>query len=154
MTRITKALNHLRLFWYFLILLTLGQITWWIFDNRPPFIMTQYWATPVKPGGQVYFLALVKRDIARNCSVIFSRHMFDSEGARYDIVSGQQMSAVALRQMETVTPGELRLWLRVPEQMPLGTARMVTVLEYQCNPIHHLRGGINVDMTMEFEVIS
>jgi hypothetical protein len=136
--------------WALLILSALGAATL-VLDDQPPFKMIAYTTQPVKPGGVLRVEALVKRDMTRPCSVVFSRHIFDSVGTRHDISAATPMTVVALQGLEKATPGRLVLAVKLPDHIALGKAQLVTPLVYQCNAWHSLK-PIEETMTMTFEV--
>jgi hypothetical protein len=69
----------------------------------------------------------------------------DKTPGRYSAKS--KLSAAVL------APGVLRGQMQVPLSFPPGPARMVTVLQYRCNPIQDLFRPIGVQMTIPFEVL-
>ena len=46
-------------------------------DRAPPFKPLSYWTNQPKPGGTLVVRAKVQRDLDRECSVTFSRYLFD-----------------------------------------------------------------------------
>jgi len=53
-------------------------------DRAPPFKLLSYWTNQPKPGGTLVVRAKVHRDLDRECSVAFSRYLFDRFGARHE----------------------------------------------------------------------
>ena len=152
--RIYQAMRKLVLLPWLVIVLSLGQVAVWATDRYPPFALISATSNTPMPGGQLMVQAKVRRDLERDCSVMFSRYMFDSVGVRYDMTGPQMMSAEAIRAMDALAPGELNLIVRVPETFRPGRAVFTTVLEYRCNPLQDLLRPIYVRMDIPFEVIS
>lgn len=123
-----------------------------VFDSRPPFELRGYTVSKSHAGELLRVDASVKRDLARGCSVAFSRHIFDSVGTRWDVQGQTNMPATALSQLDQQAPGKLRLAVPLPLGIAPGPARLVTPLEYKCNPWHAVQ-PIVVVMTIEFEVV-
>ena len=149
---VTTALQKSKWLWRAILIACLIQVAFWAFDRSPPFKLISYTSTSAPPGKSVLLTAKVRRDLSRECSVVFSRHFFDSSGARYDLVAGQYMSAYALRLMDQLTPGELRLRDDLPESVTPGLAHLFTNLEYSCNKFHRLVWPIEVTMELDFIV--
>jgi hypothetical protein len=152
MTAATSFVEKLHWLWRAILLACFVQIAFWAADRTPPFVLGPYTSTSAPPGGTVRIVAKVQRDLSRKCSVVFSRHLIDASGARYDLVSGQTMSAYALEAMEKLMPGELRLQVHIPPGTPPGLAHLFTVLEYSCNPFHRRVSPIELTIEMDFIV--
>jgi hypothetical protein len=127
-------------------------LAWMISDSTPPFSLTGYVANVPRRGELLRVDATVWRDLDRNCSVAFSRHIFDAAGVRWDVLASANMTAFALRQLDEQAPGHLRLAVPIPAGAAVGPAKLVTPLEYQCNPWHGIR-PIESTMTIDFEVL-
>ncbi len=150
----TKATRFVQRFEWLSIAILIAlavQVAVWFADRRPPFSWTTYTSTSTKPGNFVWFVAQVNRELDRECSVIFSRHLIDPDNNRHDLISGQYMSAHDLRKMDSMMPGELRLKMIVPDGMSAGLAHLFTTLQYSCNPVH--RTIWPIEMTMELDFI-
>lgn len=104
-------------------------------DRSPPFKLLSAWASQPKPGGVLVVRAKVWRDLDRECSVSFSRYLFDKVGARHEASGPQMMTPKALRNMDALAPGELNLQVPIPINFPAGPAALTTVLEYRCNAL-------------------
>jgi len=124
----------------------------WGLDREPPFVLGPYTVNSPAPGGVLVFDAQVTRQLERQCSVQFSRHMFDSTGMRIDIAPLTNMSAEALENMDGVMDGRLKLRVSIPHGASPGPAKFVTVLDYRCNPLHYVY-PIHILMTVDFEVV-
>lgn len=154
MTKITRTLERLNILSLIIVLACALQVLWWVFDTSPPFELVSYTATAAQPGGVTRIEAVVKRDLARDCSVTFSRHMFDATGVRFDLSGQQMMSASALKTLNEISPDKLRLNIAVPAIAAPGRALVTTVLEYRCNPWQESIGRpIRVEMKNYFEVL-
>ena len=136
--------------WVMLALSGVG-LAYMMGDTSPPFRMLASSANTPKPGELLKAEAIVERQVFRDCSVSFSRHIIDSAGQRIDITGTTFMPADALRQLERATPGRLRLAVVLPSYVEPGPAHLVTPLAYVCNPWHALR-PIEFVMTIPFEV--
>lgn len=150
--RIYQAMRRLVLLPWMLILLASAQFVVWATDRRPPFALISAQVNTPRPGEQLRVAAKVRRDLERDCSVAFSRYLFDSVGVSYDLAGPQMMSPTALRQMDALAPGELNLNIRVPETFRPGSAVFSTILEYRCNPLQDVLRPIYVQMHIPFEV--
>lgn len=123
------------------------------FDREPPFKLLSYATNQPTPGGTLIVRAHVRRDLERECSVTFSRYLFDKVGARHEASGQQLMTPQALRNMDALAPGELNLQVPIPSIFPPGPATLTTVLEYRCNPLQDLLRPISVELNMAFEVL-
>jgi hypothetical protein len=150
--RIYQAMRKLVLLPWLVIILAIGQITVWAMDRKPPFALLSAEVNSPRPGEQLMMSAKVRRDLHRDCSVVFSRYLFDSIGVRYDLSGQQVMGPDAIRNMNALAPGELNLIVRIPETFRPGPAVFSTVLEYRCNPLQDLVRPIHVQMHVVFEV--
>lgn len=125
---------------------------YWALDRTQPFVMTEYTVINAKRGETAYVNAKVRRDVGRDCTVTFVRYLMDANKARHDIGGSQYMTAAALQQMERDMPDSLRLAVRIPADVPVGPATLVTAREYRCNPMHVL-WPIDVMMLIELKVL-
>ena len=137
--------------WALLVLNGLGLL-FMMMDDKPPFQMLGYERATVRPGEILRVDATVKRELSRKCSVTFSRHVFDADGTRIDIVPDTYMPAGALEELQRLTPDKLRLALPIPSYVKPGPATLVVPLAYQCNAWHALR-PIETRMVVSFEVL-
>jgi hypothetical protein len=151
MSKVTSFVKRFEWLWIAILLALALQVAVWFADRRSPFSFSTYTSTSATPGNIVRIVVQVERDLDRECSAVFSRHLIDPAGVRYDLVAGQYMSADALRKMDALMPGELRLALFVPESSPAGLAHLFTSLQYSCNPVH--RTIWPIEMTMEIDFI-
>lgn len=135
MARLTSVLErYIILSWAIIGVCALVAL-YWALDRTPPFAMTDYTVTNSTRGETAYINAHVKRDLSRDCPVRFSRYLY-SGGVRHEISGVQYMSAAAIADMDKQMPDALRLAVRIPADVPVGSATLVTALEYTCNPIH------------------
>lgn len=123
-------------------------------DRDPPFKLLDYWTSQPRPGGVLVVRARVQRALERDCSVTFSRYLFDRFGARHEGGGPQVMTPRALRNMDAMAPGELNVQMTIPVGFPPGPAVMTTVLEYRCNALQDVLRPIGVEMQIPFEVLS
>lgn len=135
------------------ILGALFQLMLWASDRHPPFTMTAYTAPPVKAGQSVIVKAKVIRELDRDCSVTYSRMLFDSSGSRFDITPGAQlMTAEALEDLNRRSPNSLVFSVVIPPQATPGVGALITVMNYVCNPIHKLY-PVSVLMTVDVPIV-
>jgi len=130
------------------------QLAVWALDRDPPFALISAQVNSPKPGGVLDVAAVVRRDLGRDCSVTFSRYLFDHSGFRHESFGPQLMSTQALRDMDAQAPGRMNIRLRVPYEFPPGRGTMNTTLEYRCNPLQDVLRPINVQMNVPFEVVA
>lgn len=123
----------------------------WLADRSPPFaVIGPVVVTTARPGDIAFFTAPVRRDLERDCSVVFSRHIVDVRGIRFEVSKEPGvMTAAGLRAMDAAMGSYLRLAVEVPEQAAPGQAAFVTELSYACNPIHRA-WPIEVSMPLLF----
>ena len=152
MTRLTSVLERYILFSWAIIGACALVALYWALDRTPPFVMTNYTVFNASRGETAYVNATVERDVGRDCTVNFVRYLIDANKARHDIGGTQYMTAAALRQMERDMPDSLRLAVRIPADVPIGPATLVTALEYRCNPAHAL-WPMDVLLEMRLEVL-
>lgn len=121
------------------------------FDRRPPFEVLSVTPAYARPGETVVIIASVRRDVARNCSAIFSRFIFDSKAARFEL-GNAHASADTIRRMEHRAPGMLTVAALIPLVAAPGPAVVETAIEYQCNVMHAL-WPIAVTATLPFTIL-
>lgn len=141
--------NIVRVGSFFLFWVCVSLAAVWAIDNRPPFRLESYEPVSAKRGEIAKISAKVERDLRRECSVKFTRYLFDSAGYRYELGQPQELSVTGLRQVAALSPDELRVSVLIPERMATGTALYMTDLQYVCNPFHVIRP---VSMTMEIRI--
>ena len=132
------------------LMLGIAAIVWFASERSPPFVMLSVEPATARPGDYLTIRAAVKRDITRECSAQFSRFIFDSSGARYDI-GASTSSAEMIRTMEIKTPGQLVVTFKLPDNISPGPSNLTTVLEYRCNKVHRF-WPIDVTLHMPFVV--
>lgn len=152
MARLTSVLERYILFSWAIIWACALVALYWALDRTPPFVMTEYTVLNATRGETAYVTATVERDVGRDCTVNFVRYLIDANKARHDIGGTQYMTAAALRQMERDMPDSLRLAVRIPADVPIGPATLVTALEYRCNPMHSL-WPMDVLLEMKLKVL-
>lgn len=128
------------------------QIGIWLADRDAPFVMLNYEPVTGRPGDTVVMRADVKRDLGRRCSVLFSRSFWDAKGARTELTEGAQlMNGTALTELDRRQPGYLLFSVDIPKQAASGVGTVLTVLDYQCNPVHQVY-PISIILKMDLEV--
>ncbi len=137
----------------FVLIVAVGQVIWWALDRSPPFRVLSHQVNSPHAGGVLTVRAKVQRDLERDCSVTFSRYLFDRNGTRHENTGPQVMTAQAIRNMDAMAPGELNEQMLVPANFPPGPGSMTTVLEYRCNPLQYVARPIPVEMNIPFEVL-
>lgn len=120
-------------------------------DRKEPFQILSVEPAAARPGEMVTIRARVWRDGERNCSAVMSRSVFDAQSVRWDYPL-TRFSDAMIDAMDAATPGELRVSVMVPPGAAVGTANLVSVLEYRCNRVHAL-WPIEVTTTMPFDVL-
>ena len=154
MKAIQWAGRHAWLGWL-LCLPVFMQLGEWAFDRSPPFaVVGPVTALGARPGETAYFNAEVRRDLDRECSVVFSRYMIDGAGVRHDFARDPRvMTPNGLRAMDVLMAGQLRLAVEIPRGANPGPAVYATELRYTCNPIHKL-WPIEVTMPLRFWILA
>jgi hypothetical protein len=134
----------------------LAVVLFWMLDRTPPFQQVG----PAKieniprPGGAVVLSMPVRRQLSRDCSVHFYRHLFDGGGHRIDNVGEGFLTADGLRvQASRMGPDWMRLTVPIPAEAQPGSALLVSQLEYSCNPVHSI-WPIQVNLLMPFKLES
>ncbi len=150
MGKLTRGLERSIAVAWVLIALSAAVVIYWAFDRSPPFVMLDYTAFNGRRGETVLVAANVDRNLERNCSVTFSRYLFDAKGVRSDLSGIQYMTASALAQMERDNPSKLLLSVKLPDNVQPGPAKLVTSLEYVCNPIQRIWP---LDVLMEMNLV-
>jgi len=153
MTRTTELLMRLEGVFKAFLLLCLIPVVWWAFDREPPFHMISATTNTPRPGEILEVRAVVRRDLDRDCSVTFSRYLFDAAGFRHESTGPQIMTPYALKAMDAMAPGKLNVRMRVPTEFPVGKGTFTTVLVYRCNPLQDLFRPIELEMNVPFEVV-
>lgn len=146
------------LYWRWIPRAVLLALSAWVlveaFDREPPFALLSSWTSQPRPGGVLVVRAKVYRALERDCSVTFSRYLFDRFGNRHESGGPQLMTPQGLREMDAEAPGELNLHVQIPLSFPPGPGRLTTILEYRCNALQDVLRPIGVEMTVPFEVLS
>jgi hypothetical protein len=120
-------------------------------DRDPPFQLLEVNPASARAGDVVTITARVWRDPDRRCSAEMSRSVFDSQHVRWDYPTAA-FSASLIESMEQRSPSELRVSVVVPPNAAIGTAELISMLQYRCNRVHAL-WPIEVTTVMPFEVI-
>ena len=129
------------------VIITIG----YAFDRDPPFRVIRVQPAAARAGDFVTIDAEVMRESERMCSAEFSRFIYDSTLARYDIGSSV-MSAEMIARLESSHPGRLRVSVKLPENIATGPAHLDTVLVYRCNAVHRI-WPIDVTTALPFTVL-
>ena len=152
MTRITHWMDRYIIVSWMVIAGASAVLAYWALDRTPPFALKNYTVFNSAAGQTAFVNASVERVLTRDCTVTFSRYLVDSQRIRHEIGGAQYMSSAALNQMEQDMPGALRLAIKLPMDMPVGPANLITALEYRCNPMHGL-WPVEVLIQMKLEVL-
>lgn len=152
MARLTSWLERYIIVSWAILFLTGAVGVMWAVDRTPPFVVKSYQVFNAKAGETAFVNAVVDREVERTCNVTFNRYLIDSQRIRHDLGGSQYMTAAALQQMEKEMPDSLRLAVKVPQDMPIGRAKLVTALEYRCNPLH-MFWPMDVLLEMNLEVL-
>lgn len=142
-----------RFVWIAQAVIVIGILTvgYYATDRDAPFEVLSVEPAEARPGDYVTIRAQVRRDEWRACSASFSRYVFASDGARFDMGSNYA-SPEMVSQMQRTAPNMLAITFRVPEEMSAGRATVMTALEYRCNKVHNL-WPIEVTTAMPFTVL-
>jgi hypothetical protein len=134
--KITLVLAHA--FWLPLLVLAVcaAQITVWLLDRETPFRVVETLPANALPGERIVIDVIVQRDIKRKCSAQYTRTINDAAGVRHEMEGVSSATAEAITNIETATPGRLRVSFTIPSNAAPGQAIMTTSLVYSCNPIH------------------
>ena len=149
MTKITNLMQRYILVSWAIIAAAALVAGYWALDRTPPFILSSYTVFNARAGDTAFINAVVSRNVGRNCNVTFTRYLIDAQRIRHDIGGTQYMTSAALHQMERDTPDSLRLAIKLPADTPVGTANLITALEYRCNPVH---GWFPMDVLLEMKI--
>lgn len=149
LTRFLRAASFLPILMHVLVA---GQLIVWGLDRQSPFVLDSYTATNATPGGTVFFVGNVERNVSRKCSVEYSRTIYDKNNFSYDVSGMQLRSPDALTNLDTRSPSRLLVAVELPTGIPPGPATMLTVLNYRCNMVHNV-WPIRVTLPMKFEVL-
>lgn len=129
-----------------------AQIVVWALDRSPPFRLVSTAHAVAVPGQSVVLQMTVRRNVARECSVVWSRWVFDGRGVRIDLEGQQQMGATGIAELEKRNAGRLTISVPIPSSAFPGPAELVYDLDYVCNPLHRW-WPINVVMRVPFEIV-
>ena len=121
------------------------------FDRDPPFRVIRVQPAAARAGEFVTIDAEVMRQPERMCSAEFSRYIYDSTLARWDIGSSV-VSAEMIEKLESSHPGRLRVSVKLPDNIAPGQAHLDTVLVYRCNAVHRI-WPIDVTTALPFTVL-
>ncbi len=136
---IARAINHavIATEWVarVILMLALMLVLYYAADRDPPFRMISSSYAEGRAGEDIKIVNQVHRDISRNCNTEFTRYVFDSTGARYDL-GHAKASAEMIARMERMTPGMLVVSLRIPSNAAPGPATLQTVVYHHCNRVH------------------
>jgi hypothetical protein len=150
---ISRAMTTITCIGALFCILFAGQIALWASDRDAPFVMLDYSAKPAKAGETTVIRAMVKRDLSRRCSVLFSRSFFDSKGTRFELTEGaQSMNSSSLTAMNQRTPDQLMVGITIPKAAAPGMGTVMTTLDYECNPLHQMY-PIPMALNMNLEVL-
>lgn len=134
-----------------IILGGLTLVLYYASDREPPFAVISTEPAEVKAGEFVTLKSAVYRDVTRGCNTEFSRFLWDSHGARFDLGTSK-MSAAAIAEMERMSPGQLIVSVHVPPAVSPGPARLQTTILYRCNRVHSL-WPVEMTADMPFTVL-
>lgn len=134
-----------------ILLLAALLILYYAADRDPPFAVLAVEHAEGRAGEYVTINSKVLRDVSRGCNTEFSRFLFDSRGARFDMGTSR-MSAEAIAAMDRQSPSWLSLSVHIPPAVAPGPAKLQTVIHYQCNRVHAL-WPIELTVEMPFLVL-
>jgi hypothetical protein len=130
-----------------------AQIAVWASDRDAPFVVLDYHADPAKPGDTTTIKGMVRRDLKRSCSVLYSRMFIDSQGSQYELTPGVQlMNSRALTALNQRSPDLLSLSITILPKAAKGGGTAMSTLSYRCNPVHQFY-PISMVVTFNVEVL-
>lgn len=118
-----------------IILAAIVLVAYYAADREPPFAVLSVEPAAARPGDYITIRARVRRDVDRKCDAEFSRYIFDSSGARFD-VGTSIASAEMIESLATKAPDTLTVSVMLPQSMSAGSAHLKTVIGYVCNKTH------------------
>lgn len=150
---ISRAMTVLLCTGAFFCIVFAATVALWAIDRDAPFVMLDYKVAPAKAGQSTVVKAMVRRDLSRRCSVLFSRSFYDSTGSRFELTDGAQlMNSSSMQSYNQRSPDMLVFNVDIQASAAPGFATVMTVLDYQCNPIHQFY-PIAMVLTMDLEVL-
>lgn len=149
---ITPALRRWVIVPWLVLAFLFATIAYWVADRPEPILVVKQATIPkVRAGEAVYLKAEVIRDITSDCALTAVRTVVSDTGFRFPIDS-YFYSFGLLRIIYADNPGVLRVSITVPPETPVGKARLITSLEYHCNPLDKL-WPIIATTELHFEVV-
>ena len=153
MTALDRFANRLVVIGLTFLVIPLLVFCMWSVDRKAPFELVSYSDISVVPGDSLVAHEVVRRDVSRNCSATFARYTMNSRKEKGNESPVTYMNARAIENMSlTMGVDKLDLTYPISDDMPLGQASLVTVLDYRCNPLHYI-WPIQVVTVVPFNVI-
>ena len=149
---ITDWLRRSILFAWAIIAVCMVLLGVWALDRKPPFALISSDLSYTAAGNFAVVKAHVRRDLGRNCSAAYSRQFYDSTGVRFDLVNNVVATPSSIQLLNNLTPGSLVVTFLVPTTAVKGSGKLVSVLEYRCNPLHYL-WPIDVVYSVPMEIV-
>jgi hypothetical protein len=134
-----------------IIALSILAVLYYATDREAPFQIISVEPASARSGEYVTIRATVRRDVSRKCAADFSRYIFASNGARFDL-GRHHASPELIQEVAKMNPTGLSVSVMVPEGAETGPARLVTALEYECNKVHAL-WPIEVTTVLPFTIL-
>lgn len=138
--------------WFLLAFLAIAPVQWAL-ERDAPFTVVRYIEpAPVVAGAHVTFEMPVTRQLERDCTARWSRHIIDAAGIRHEYEGVHLATAKTLRDIERLQGPWIRTTLAIPPGIAPGRAVLASEVEYECNPIHAL-WPIRMSLFFPFEVL-
>lgn len=154
MATLDRLANRLVFIGLAFLVIPLAVFCMWSVDRKPPFELVSYNDITVVPGSSLVAHEVVRRDVERNCSVSFARYTMDSRKVKGNESPTTFMNARAITNLSlTMGLDHLDITYPISDDMPVGQASLITVLDYRCNPLHMI-WPIQVVTVVPFNVIA
>jgi hypothetical protein len=125
---------------------------WWLVNRTDPLVVLDPGPIPAgRPGETVRFDAKVVRDFTPPCAIFSQRIVVSSGGYRFNI-DHTEIDGMTIYELTKDAPDRLRTTLTIPQGILPGRARLITSLEYHCNPIDVLFPNVTTT-TLYFDVL-
>lgn len=139
MTALDRFASRLTWIGFGFLVIPLLVFCMWSVDRKAPFELVSYNNITVMPGGTLVAHEVVRRDVSRNCSASFARYTMNSQKEKGNESPTTFMNAKSIENMSlTMGVDKLDLTYHIGDDMPVGQASLITVLDYRCNPLHYI----------------
>ena len=114
----------------------LVQIVLWTYDTSLA-VSPASNSAPIEAsrGAKIPINAPIRFSSTRQCSMLISRYILDSNGAYFDLMATRFVSSTGLIEIERASPMNLRFVAAIPQEAALGKGFLVTQVSSMCNPL-------------------